>query len=246
MTESRSQNIKDQSQRLAALDPASSFIVQAPAGSGKTELLIQRYLILLATVQFPESIVAVTFTRKAAGEMRHRVVDALRKAAEDSPPEKAHERQTWELSRRVLERDRELDWRLVSQPSRLRIQTIDSLCGMLVGQMPWLSRMGAGASPEDKSEYLYREAARATIELLRTEDSRGAAIERMLKHLDNNVGVLENLLTGMLRSRDHWLRHIVPNRGSSELRPALQSAMRQIVSDELRIVRALFPSELAS
>ncbi len=117
---------------------------------------------------------------------------------------------------------------------------------MLVGQMPWLSRMGAGASPEDKSEYLYREAARTTIELLRNEDSRGASIERLLKHLDNNVGVLESLLTGMLRSRDHWLRHIVPNMGSSELRPALQSAMRRIVSDELEIVRALFPSELVS
>jgi len=246
MTELRGQNIKDHDQRLAALDPASSFIVQAPAGSGKTELLIQRYLTLLATVQFPESIVAVTFTRKAAGEMRHRVVDALRKAAQDAPPEKAHERQTWELCRRVLAHDHELEWRLVSHPSRLRIQTIDSLCGMLVGQMPWLSRMGAGASPEDKSEYLYREAARTTVELLRNEDSRGAAIERLLKHLDNNVGVLENLLTGMLRNRDHWLRHIVPNMGSSELRPALQSAMRRIVSDELEIIRALFPSELIS
>jgi ATP-dependent helicase/nuclease subunit A len=246
MTELRGQTVRDHSQRIAALDPASSFIVQAPAGSGKTELLIQRYLTLLASVQFPESIIAVTFTRKAAGEMRHRVVDALRKAAQDTPPVKAHERQTWELCRRVLARDSELAWRLVSHPSRLRIQTIDSLCGMLVGQMPWLSRMGAGATPEEKSKYLYREAARRTIELLRNEGSRSAAIERLLKHLDNNVGVLENLLAGMLYSRDHWLRHIVPNMGSSELRPALQSAMRGIVSDELEIVRFLFPAECAS
>ena len=138
---------------------------QVPA---RPNLLIQRYLTLLATVQHPESIVAVTFTRKAAGEMRHRVVDALQKAMKDSAPEKEHERQTWELCRRVLARDHELGWRLISHPSRLRIQTIDSLCGMLVGQMPWLSRMGAGASPEEKAEYLYREAARMTIELLET------------------------------------------------------------------------------
>src|SRR5215203_5997484 len=213
MAERRVESIVDRLHRVAALDPTSSFIVQAPAGSGKTELLIQRYLTLLATVQFPESIVAVTFTRKAAGEMRHRVVDALRKAAEASAPEEDHVRQTWELSRRVLARDHELDWRLIAHPSRLRIQTIDSLCGMLVGQMPWLSRMGAGASPEEKADYLYREAARITIDLLRNNDSRGAAMERLLMHLDNNVGIVESLLTGMLHSRDHWLRHIVPNMG---------------------------------
>ena len=246
MAESRGENIVDRSHRMAALDPTSSFIVQAPAGSGKTELLIQRYLTLLATVQFPESIIAVTFTRKAAGEMRHRVVEALRKAAEGPSPGRDHERQTWELSRRVLARDHEMGWHLIAHPSRLRIQTIDSLCGMLVGQMPWLSRMGAGASPEEKPEHLYREAARITMDLLRNDDSRGAAMERLLMHLDNNVGIVESLLTGMLHSRDHWLRHIVPNMGSEDLRPALQSAMRQIIADELEIVRALFPSELIS
>jgi len=109
MADRREESIVDRPHRLAALDPTTSFIVQAPAGSGKTELLIQRYLTLLATVPFPESIVAVTFTRKAAGEMRQRVVDALRKAAQDSSPKRDHERQTWELSRRVLARDHELE-----------------------------------------------------------------------------------------------------------------------------------------
>ena len=200
MTDERHPIIVDQPQRLAALDPSSSFIVQAPAGSGKTELLIQRYLTLLATVEFPESIIAVTFTRKAAGEMRHRIVDALQKALHD-PPAEDHKKQTWELCRRVLARDLEQGWQLISHPTRMRIQTIDSLCGMLVGQMPWLSRMGAGASPEEKAEHLYRKAARLTIELLSGADSKGAAVERLLRHLDNSVGTAERLLTGMLMSR---------------------------------------------
>ncbi|MBV8865398.1 MAG: UvrD-helicase domain-containing protein, partial [Acidobacteriaceae bacterium] len=54
----------DRKQREEALDPGRSFIVQAPAGSGKTGLLVHRYLKLLSSVEKPESVVAMTFTRK--------------------------------------------------------------------------------------------------------------------------------------------------------------------------------------
>ncbi|HEX7053459.1 MAG TPA: UvrD-helicase domain-containing protein [Burkholderiales bacterium] len=69
--------IADQAARDAALDPRRSFIVQAPAGSGKTELLVQRYIRLLDAVHKPEEIVAITFTIKAAAEMRKRVLDKI-------------------------------------------------------------------------------------------------------------------------------------------------------------------------
>ena len=72
--------IADQECRNRALDPKHSFIVQAPAGSGKTDLLVKRYIKLLGVVDKPEEILAITFTIKAAAEMRQRVLEKI-----DSP-----------------------------------------------------------------------------------------------------------------------------------------------------------------
>lgn len=128
----------DQAERLRALNPQHSFIVQAPAGSGKTGLLIQRFLVLLARVESPEEIVAITFTRKAASEMRQRILQALTNARNDFSPQEEHARKTWELAQRVLAQDQAKSWQLLENPARLRIQTIDSLCAGLVSQMPIL------------------------------------------------------------------------------------------------------------
>ena len=120
---------QDQAAREAAIDPTQSFIVQAPAGSGKTELLTQRYLNLLAhAVTQPEQIIAITFTRKAAAEMKHRILRALDTATQPCP-EAPHAQTTWRLAKAVCDKSQRVDWQLQDNPNRLRIMTIDALCG---------------------------------------------------------------------------------------------------------------------
>ena len=233
--------IRDAAQRARALDAARSFIVQAPAGAGKTELLIQRYLTLLARVEHPESVVAITFTIKAAGEMRRRVLDALASVA-GSEPEEPHKAQTWRLARAAAERDAACGWNLARNPSRLRILTIDSLCNSLVRRMPWLSRLGAPPEIVENAGGLYQEAARRTIDLVE-DGTHGGDVARILRHLDNDYAALAKFLAGMLGRRDQWLR---PRVGASLDRRGLERAMKNVIREALEAVRAAAPAVLAA
>jgi ATP-dependent exoDNAse (exonuclease V) beta subunit len=213
----------DQGQRELALDTADSFIVQAPAGSGKTELLSQRYLRLLAQVDHPEEIYAITFTRKAAAEMRNRVLAAL-DAANGDAPEEPHRRLTWTLARAAMARDTECDWQIARNPNRLRIQTFDSLSHALARQMPLQSELGAPPATTEAPEAHYREAARATLRMLE-DPALGPDIATLLTHLDNRQGQLEGLLCSMLARRDQWLTHALSSPGGDDIDAALEDAV---------------------
>ncbi len=237
---------QDSAERLQALDPARSFIVQAPAGSGKTELLTNRYLNLLAHVDHPEEAVAITFTRKAAAEMRSRVLAALDVAAREARPAQAHRALTWDLARAVLARDAQTHWDIRTNPGRLRIGTIDSFCSALTRQMPLLSRLGAPPATVEDAGPLYREAARSLIGLLETNGSWSPAIERLLLHLDNHLPRVEELLAQMLARRDQWLRHLADSGNERLRRETLEAALARLVRDALAALRAVMPRQHTS
>ncbi len=157
--------IPDRAERERALDPSASFIVQAPAGSGKTELLIQRFLALLARVSRPEEILAITFTRKAAAEVRRRIGAALAAARASERPARPHEAKTWDLAKAALARNDAGGWGLEESAARLRVQTIDALCASLTRQMPVLAKFGAQPESLEDARALYREAARESLAL---------------------------------------------------------------------------------
>jgi ATP-dependent exoDNAse (exonuclease V) beta subunit len=235
--------IVDNAARLRALDTQISFIVQAPAGSGKTELLIQRYLKLLETVDAPDSVVAITFTRKAAGEMRWRVVEALRAAETGTVPDTEHQRLTFDISRQVLRHDGRLGWNLLRNPAQMRIETIDALCASLTRRMPWLARFGAMPEISEKAEDLYREAARNT---LRHVESDNAAVSFLLLHLDNDFAAAERLIAHMIERRDQWLRHTGANPDFARVRVELERSLQRLILGELQSLRAGFDEPVAA
>jgi len=232
--------------RRAVLDTTQSWMLQAPAGSGKTELLMQRYLACLARVEQPESVLAITFTRKAAAEMRNRILSALQQAAtlsveeiEDRP---AHERESLNLACAVLETSEALGWNVLDHPSRLQIRTLDSFCEAVAQRAPFKGLLGGLADVTDDAQPLYELAAQRVIDQLAEPGERGDAVAALLQHLDNGVHEARSLLAAMLAGRDQWLHFL----GRSDafdaaqqqaLRNKLEAALTLSVEEDLARVR---------
>lgn len=241
----------DLTARQDALDVKRSFIVQAPAGSGKTELLIQRYLNLLGVVANPEEVIAITFTRKAAAEMQYRVLSALQQAQQGVEPEQAHQKLTHELASRALQRDAQFNWNLLTNPRRLRIQTLDSLNGSIARARP-LSAPGNAAGVrvivDAELGALHRSAALATLDWLAEDGELAAATREVLEHVDNNTSIYVEYLVRMLQTRDQWLPFIgaggLSDAESAALRKRFESNLEAAVSHQLARASAAIDEDM--
>ncbi|MBL8449761.1 MAG: UvrD-helicase domain-containing protein [Dechloromonas sp.] len=234
----------DAAARLRALEP-QSFIVEAPAGAGKTELLTQRVLGLLARVDHPEEVVALTFTNKAAAEMRDRILSSLELAATGERPgdEAPHRQLTYDLGRTALARDAEQGWKLLAHPGRLAVTTLDSLCASLARQMPYLSRFGTQPGIAEDATPHYEAAARRTLALVEDAGPQADTVAAALAFMDNDAGRLERLLVALLARRDQWLRHTA--RGAdADLRAEAEAGLAALVRRDLAAAAAVFDAPL--
>ncbi|MEE4175522.1 MAG: UvrD-helicase domain-containing protein [Xanthomonadales bacterium] len=226
MTDSRQP--RDEEVRKRVIEPDRSFAVQAPAGSGKTELLSRRFLRLLAVVEKPQQVLAITFTRKATREMLDRVLDRLRSARLGVEPAEAHERAAFELARAVLDQDQRFDWGLLEDPAQLQIHTIDGFCARLAMRAPDQPLAVSNLLVAEYPEPAYREAARRALEAAAGAPAASPvreAFEALLLRERGNANALETLLADMLPRRDQWLGDV--NR-TEDLGRALMAERQQV------------------
>ncbi|MDX2458026.1 MAG: UvrD-helicase domain-containing protein, partial [Gammaproteobacteria bacterium] len=130
---------------LQAADPQRNATVHASAGTGKTWLLVTRILRLLLAGARPDSILAVTFTRKAAAEMQERVSGRLHElmcAAPDKLDEKLSEVGIT-ADANTRKRARQLYEEILFDPYSLRTTTFHAFCQELLQRFP----LEAGVSP---------------------------------------------------------------------------------------------------
>ena len=184
------EKIIDNSARLEALDPTKSFIVQAPAGSGKTTLLAKRYVELLSCVEKPEEILAITFTKKAASEMRFRILELLDQ--QDPSTEQARKM------------DMSQGWQLKENPNRLKIQTIDALAYEIAKQSFGDANYHDHSISESPA-LLYRLAAERLLERLYNNDPLTTSIANFLEFCSNDFERACRMIVNMLAKREQWL-----------------------------------------
>ncbi len=125
--------LRDDAARRAAVDPRENVVLEASAGTGKTRVLVDRYVNLLVAGVEPRNILAITFTRKAAAEMRERIIDRLRKAA----PLSARDEARW----------RDLRERL----NEIAMSTIDAFCLALLREFPLEADLDPGFDIADET-----------------------------------------------------------------------------------------------
>ena len=240
----------DADAREAALDIDRSVIVQAPAGSGKTDLLTRRFLKLLAVVNEPEEILAITFTRAATAEMRARILSDLEAAAGRRPftPDEPHR---IALARAALAQSERRHWDLLNHPRRLAIETIDSLCLRIAHDRPLLAGLGGSLEPIEDAVPLHALAARRTLERLGSSAPElDAALGHLLDLRDNRLSDCEQLLVQMLATRDQW-QQILPLSGAmtedewGQARSNLQAPFRREVTRALDQAHRLLTAEPA-
>ena len=245
-----SAEVSDKHSRETALDTTKSFVVQAPAGSGKTELLIQRYLKLLSIVNQPEEIIAITFTNKAANEIKQRILNALTNAKRKIIPKKNHEVLTSQFATCALKRSKQKNWNLIMTSQRIKVMTLDSLCSEIVSMAPISSNFGLNKTLIANHELteIYKQSSISALNIFFDSKSYRKDAEVILNHLDANIDKYADYMAQMLVMREQWSFLIGRGAGndkafSARLRKSLELNIQKTISLYIENLNDSFPEK---
>ena len=230
----------DEAARIAASAPTESVLLEAPAGSGKTAVLTRRFLRLLARVDEPGEILAITFTRKAAAEMQARVMRALRG---EFPPDDPEAGELSTLADAALARAAARGWDIDRNPQSLRIQTIDALNYWLASQLPVASRSGGVLNVIESAAELYRRAARHTLLAAESDPQLTTHAHLLFERTDNQWMYLERLIAQMLAERGHWLPFVAREEPQALCR-RVNATLGNLARTRLEVLCAVLPQAL--
>lgn len=238
-------DLVDVQQRRRAVDPISSFHLEAPAGSGKTSLLTARFLRLLGVVEHPRQILALTFTNKAAGEMRERVCTMLTRAANGSEPSNPQDVEMLDAAAAALKRHKERRALLLGGDF-LQILTFHSFCFTLVSQAPLEAGIIPGASllAETDQAALLRETIDTTLmEIMEraAEDPWRRAAENRLLYLNNSWPILAKELEEIMQRREA-LGDLIGVLSREKAAESFLAGLRELAETELGALDAAFRS----
>ncbi|NCG13031.1 MAG: UvrD-helicase domain-containing protein [Planctomycetia bacterium] len=223
-------------------------IIRASAGSGKTHRLTTRYLGLILSGEPPESILAVTFTRTAAGEILERILERLLDALEEEGYKRlldSLQQEGFEELHQMLKRAGHTKSRedhllptlrlLLAQLHRCQISTLDAFFAKLATGFTYECGLTPGWKILD-SDVQAKIRSSSIQQILETQGPRGARqmMHRLNKgNLGSQVAVdLENLVTGFHeKSREFpstaWqIPEPVPGPTSKELESAWDSLLK--------------------
>lgn len=174
---------RDRDAREYAVNPAVHVALEASAGTGKTKVLVDRYVNLLRAGVEPRRVLAITFTRKAAAEMRARIVAELTRLAEIG----ALPDDVWKALRGRL--------------SEIAISTIDAFCLSLLGEFPLEADVdpGFGVADETETPRLQDEALDRTLRIGRAQSAHDADVALLFARMGE--GRLRGALVRLLDRR---------------------------------------------